>query len=244
MAKTSAKLCSPVVASPLTKLQFGALELIQLLPCFIVFAVLNTTHDGITTLLSFFIVLIGAPLLYCHFFKKDIREMILDGLKDRKGQVSRGLLACSGIVAAMFGLYLAFWHMSVKNQAWILTLNIPLERTTSTTVIFFIIFSFINPVLEEFFWRVFLPKSLKVGELYNLLVSFHYALYHIFVVHYISQCWIVSTILMLNIFILGRFLVYLRDNKGLIVGTLAHLGADMGVAVIYCHVFNHYTIVE
>jgi len=242
VTKTSAKLQNAVIAAPITKLQFGVLEFIQLLPCFVVFGVLNTTHDGIVTLLSFFLVLLGAPLLYCHFFKKDIRELVLDGLDDRKGQISQGMLACSLILASMVGIYLAFWHMSVENQAWCLSLNIPLERTNSVTVVFFIIFSFVNPVLEEFFWRVFLPKSLKVGEAYNIFVSFHYALYHIFVVHYISQNWLVSLLLMLNIFVLGRFLVYLRDSKGLIVGTLAHLGADMAVAVVYCHLYSHYVV--
>lgn len=225
-----------------TKTQFGVLELIQLLPCFIVWGILNTTHDGIVTLLAFFLVLLGAPLLYSQYYDIDLRVMILDGLHNRKSQVIQGSLAAIGIISIMVGAYFAFWNAALENQAFILTLNIPLRRTTSVCVLFFIIFSFVNPVLEEFFWRVFLAKNLVKSELYNMWVSFHYGLYHIFVVQYIVQDWLISSAIMINLICLGRFFAYLRDQKGIIVSILAHLGADMGIAIFYAHVFTQYTV--
>lgn len=236
LAKTEQLFTSP------SKLQLVILEIAMLLPCFVAWHVLRWSNDGIITLLSFFVILAAVPLLYCYVFNKDVRQMIISGpgLQNKDAQIKEGLMACVGIIAMMMGAYYAYWHMDVKNQAFILNLNIPLKRDLATTAIFFMIFSFINPVLEEFFWRVFLAKTLKNGELYNFLVTFHYALYHIFVVQYITQDWILSFLAFGGIFGLGRFLVHLKDRNGLIVGTIAHLGADMGVALAYCHVFTHY----
>jgi len=238
--KTNAKEIDVQTVVP-TKTQFAVLELIQLLPCFVVWGILNTTHDGIVTLLAFFLVLLGAPLAYCQYYDIDLRVMILSGLHNRKSQVIQGTLAAIGIISIMVGAYFAFWNAHLANQAFILTLNIPLRRTFSVCVTFFIIFSFVNPVLEEFFWRVFLAKNMVKNELYNMWVSVHYALYHVFVIQYIVQDWLVAGVVMIGLIGLGRFFAYLRDQKGIIVSILAHLGADMGIAIFYSHVFSQYT---
>ena len=123
-------------------------------------------------------------------------------------------------------------------------------------------FSFVNPVLEEFFWRVFLrwelrdpccgvdvaggesrPMDLEGNvddqlddqppEICKILVSCYFASYHVVVVLFFLQ-WYWAVLAGVGLAVTGRLLVWVQEDKR--YGLMTSLGAHVGLDVAFCFI--------
>jgi len=98
-----------------------------------------------------------------------------------------------------------------------------------TLALLFIEFVFINPIVEELFWRFFCDLFMGKGRTwYNKLdITFHFALYHWFVAFFITQDPFLSTGGFLGVLTLGYILNFFKEKRGLITAMIVHLGVDL-----------------
>lgn len=108
---------------------------------------------------------------------------------------------------------------------------------TGKTVIWLVIFLiFVNPLLEEFYWREFMYKRLseKLSARQTMLVtSFFYSLYHLLSLIFIFN-FPFNVIAVLPVFIAGIIWAYLRCKlKSLAAPIISHSLADLGIMMVY-----------
>ena len=233
--KSNSKSDAALLKGP-SVLQYIILEIIQFFPVVIMCTVLRHTGDGLMSVLAFFVFLAVTPHLYCSVFKKDAKLMLAQELGEKKLQTKIGLAAGFALCAAMFIGYLVLFYFDVSIRQIALDANVPLRKETSVAAIFFVLFSFVNPVLEELFWRVFLAKCYPKTEFYNIWVTLHYTFYHVFVLYFIFQEYpIITVCVTVIIMLVGRLFIYLRETMGFFAAVFAHLGVDMSVALMFAH---------
>lgn len=228
---------------PVSSLQVFLLESLHLLPILTTYGVVSITHDAIITLIAFFSGMTVLLWIYCSFYKQDMKSIWFgDGLEKRGQQLKLGALGGFGILALLLGVYCGFLGIEPLYTQWRDSLNIPVKRTLLNGVVFVFLYSFINPVLEELFWRAFLLKGYQNRKLAYVSTTFHYALYHFFVVYYIANEWIFPSIATVAILVFGALLMYLREKHGMIAAIVTHAGADLAVAIACCHICSGITL--
>jgi len=211
----------------------------QLFPIFSVYGMLELTHNANATMATFFLTMIALPLIYCFIYKENIKSILVgDGMDKIGHQLKQGAYAGFGILAIALGSYYGFLGLDSSHHSWIMSRNIPVGKTFFDTALFFFVFSFLNPLIEELFWRAFLLKSYRNRKLAYVIVTLHFALYHLFSANYIAQNWLFSTAATFSILILGAILMYLREKCGMVTAVLAHAGGDMAVAIICWHIYS------
>ena len=119
---------------------------------------------------------------------------------------------------------------------YIFKIEVPLHNNYFDISLLIVLLGICNPLLEEWFWRIFLFKFFEKCERNNWLLSLCYSSYHFFVVLKLTD-FICATISTIGICILGRFFLFLLEKKGFFVAVIAHLGADfvaigMGIYLI------------
>eukprot|EP01017_Pseudomicrothorax_dubius_P037781 TRINITY_DN5584_c0_g1_i5.p1 TRINITY_DN5584_c0_g1~~TRINITY_DN5584_c0_g1_i5.p1 ORF type:complete len:205 (-),score=28.15 TRINITY_DN5584_c0_g1_i5:174-788(-) len=104
-------------------------------------------------------------------------------------------------------------------------------------------FVFINPILEQIYWNVFLVGLCEPGKKITLRtvakITTFFGLYHFFTISYIIgiRLAIPATI---GISFAGLCFLFIRCHFGLLASILTHLGADLGIVlVIFDLVFNN-----
>jgi hypothetical protein len=63
-------------------------------------------------------------------------------------------------------------------QHILLILELPLKGEALYIVLFFLVFALVNPVLEEWFWRLFIPKTYSSTEINKYLIVGNYTLFN------------------------------------------------------------------
>ena len=216
------------------------IELLQTSPIFVVCLVLHQSHCGILTLFCFHLFsMITLPLLFCKIYKVNLYHELLQHFKTKlKVQTLIGSILGAVI---MIGMMIAF-ILYVELFSWekILAARIPLQWNTSYLMMFSVVFSSINPIFEEFFWRLFLGSILPKDQKTKWNISVHYGLYHFFVVDYILKDHLIALALTVIIIILGRILHYLKDHFGLISAIITHVGVDSGVCGIVYIIYGYH----
>jgi len=93
-------------------------------------------------------------------------------------------------------------------------------------------FVLINPVVEELFWRIFCNLMIEDSTLKGKhICAFHFALYHWFVVYYISQSTLIASILAISIFILGHIFTEIKKRYGILACIIVHIGVDLSAGI-------------
>jgi len=206
-------------------------ELIQLSPIFVVLSLLYTTHDFLLTLVAFHILLIYLPMLFLKKLKmeKAFAEKIREQQKfDKIKQYGFFFLVIPiiGIVSS----YLLFKSLFLQN--FISAMRLPKFSDSCYAILLCIDFVLVNPVVEELFWRVFCNLIIEDSTMKGRHISsFHFALYHWFVVYYISQSILISSILAISIFVLGHFFSEIKKRYGILACIIVHIGVDLSAGV-------------
>lgn len=104
-------------------------------------------------------------------------------------------------------------------------LNIPIKFNAIYLFLLCIFLSIVNPILEEWFWRLFLEKSL--GQKRTTLVNVAYTLFHYSILSFLMS-WKMSILFTTTFFQIARTFVYIKQNKGFIAAIFGHLGLSLG----------------
>jgi len=97
---------------------------------------------------------------------------------------------------------------------------------------FVIMMVFVNPFMEEFYWRVFTPEVLsKDGDIYSPLCmwgsSIGYGSYHVWLVYH-ELGFMVGIVAAVLCVIFGLILFHQRKHNGIFNAYLVHFGVDLG----------------
>jgi len=131
-----------------------------------------------------------------------------------------------GIVSS----YLFFKTSFLKN--YISEMRLPNFSDSTYTLLLCIDFVLVNPVIEELFWRIFCNLIIEDSTLKGKHISaLHFALYHWFVVYYISQSALIASVLAFSIFILGHFFSEIKKRYGILACIIVHIGVDLSAGI-------------
>ena len=157
-------------------------------------------------------------------YKGEIRKYILVG-------VSSGLICMLFIISTSLILQDQLFDLpqvQKKMEIWGFTGN--------KVFLFILILIFINPFLEEWYWRGFIYRKLiEKTTVVNaiLYTSFFYALYHLFLVIYIFT-FPFSIIAFLGVLLAGALWGIIRHYYQTIYPTIiSHCLADIGIIIVY-----------
>jgi len=212
-----------------------ALEGMMLTPIAVVFLVLYTTHSFVLTLLGFHIALVAYPIIFAK--KKNVKIDWIGLIKQDLQKYARKLNQDINLVAiptAMITACYIGFRLTFPDYAYH-SLRVPSIKDTITAIILVIEFVFINPVVEEVFWRFFCDLFTGRGKsiFHKIDVAFHFALYHWFVVYYMSSDIYVCTAGAFALFGLGFILTLVKQKYGIVTAMIIHVGVDLaaGIAV-------------
>ena len=211
-----------------------------LAPAFVVWLVLFQSKDGLTALLALqLICYLLAPFIYIRYLSKEreIKIYFLNELRNRSEQVRNGFWGFVGATGILFSMYFFIYEF---RYPMLMSLDIPITINAPYLITFAIFFIFVNPVLEELFWRLFMLKTFKDNDFNKSLVIFHYALYHVVVLLYIME-WKTAFLMVFTYFSIGKSLEYIKYKYGLISAILTHFGLSLGFALIFLDVIYSQT---
>jgi len=131
-----------------------------------------------------------------------------------------------GIVSS----YLLFKSFFLKN----FVLNMRLPNFSDSFYVFLLLVDFVlvNPVVEELFWRIFCNLFIEDSSFKGRHISaLHFALYHWFVIYYISQSALIASTLAFSIFILGHLFTEIKKRYGILACIIVHIGVDLSAGI-------------
>jgi len=211
------------------------MEAIMLAPIAVVFAILYTTHNFVLTIFMFHLALTILPLMFLR--KKNVhidwKSLLKQDLAKNERNLHNDLKLVAIPVFMTLGCWLGYRHIfpDTNLDGFI----IPDLTNLPTLLLLFVEFVFINPIVEELFWRFFCDLFMGKGRTWakKLDITFHFALYHWFVAYFATQDLILSTGGFFAVLTLGFILNFVKEKKGLITAMIIHLGVDLagGLAI-------------
>ncbi|RDZ09293.1 CPBP family intramembrane metalloprotease [Priestia megaterium] len=102
-------------------------------------------------------------------------------------------------------------------------------------IILAVILIFINPVLEEMYWRVYIQNKVKkhVSVLAaSIATSSFYTLYHVFIILPVFV-FPFNTISVAGVFSAGMMWAYIRERYGIEAAIISHALADAAIMIVY-----------
>lgn len=104
-----------------------------------------------------------------------------------------------------------------------------------------LILIFINPILEELYWREFMYGELqrKLGTIPSITITaFFYSLYHLLSVYFIFS-FPFNFIAVVPVFLAGLMWGYFRYKlKSIIAPIISHVLADLGIMLVYIYLIQ------
>ena len=218
------------------------LEGIMLGPAFIVLAVLFTTSNFLLTLFVFHLFLIGIPLMYLNRrgLKTEWKWVLFQEMMQKAARIKHSVKLVALPVILCLISYIGF--RNIHKGFNIEALRVPSFSESVTTLLLGFEFVILNPILEEIFWRVFCDSFLGQGKtfLQRLDLGFHFAVYHWFVIYFICQDALLSSVGFLFIWFLGYVLTITKQKAGLITAMLIHMGIDLSAALVVLDMKSRY----
>lgn len=172
------------------------------------------------------------PLIYCifdknislkHFFKVNSRKQIIRSLALGVGVYT--LIFCSYLLLANF--------IDLDNIATLLSENYRVNKDNFIFVALYI--SFINSLLEEFFFRgfAFLSLSKVLPRFHSYIISaMAFSIYHISILTNWFNPWLFITIIT-GLFISGLFFNWLNEkSKNIYNSWLVHMSANFAINTV------------
>jgi len=208
-------------------------ELIQMSPILVVYGILHSTHDFLLTLIIFHILLIWLPFQLLKSKGLKLNLSLQDEMtKLRKNKDSLIWFLMIPSIGLLVG-YLIMKKLFLENIST--GMNLPDFTSLCYGILLAIDFIILNPFIEEVFWRIFCHMFVdEYGLKGKINVALHFALYHFFVIHFISQNALIALICAFGIFGLGLLLTITNQIFGLFHAIVFHFGVDLvaGIAIM------------
>lgn len=126
--------------------------------------------------------------------------------------------------------YMIFYEFSYVT---ILLAHIPVTYNPIYFILLLISLVFLNPVLEEWFWRIFLNKTLENSDKMLDFVNLHYGIYHSYIIYYVIgfKSAVMFTLTYLSF---GRSMQFMKEKYGYISCLFTHIGLSLGMVLCFC----------
>lgn len=198
--------------------------LLLLGPSIMIYIGLIALENVLITFALFYSWLLGVPLLYKTKvnLKIDSKSLIVG--------ISTGLLSLGAIYGAV-----ALLQDSVFDLNEVRELLATWDFTGAKVIGLVLVLIFINPILEELYWREFMYRrlaNLGVGKAVGI-TSFFYALYHLFTVYLIFS-FPFNLITVIPVFVAGMMWGFMRLKlNSNTAPVISHTLADLGIMMVY-----------
>lgn len=172
------------------------------------------------------------PYIYIRFLskEKEIKPYFMNEFRDRHKQVKTGL----SLAASAFGLLMfSYIFLYEFRHNMLRMIHVPIPRQGIELLFLFLTMQVINPILEEWFWRIFLPKTQSQHTLKPWIINSNYTLFH-FVILWFCLKWKYAIGLATTFFQIGRSFDYIRDKYGIVTGILTHIGLSFASFFVIC----------
>lgn len=101
-----------------------------------------------------------------------------------------------------------------------------MSNSTLVLILFLAILAFVNPILEEWFWRLFMTKTYQDSGINSWIINANYALFHFFILSTMTN-WKLSIGLTTTFFSMGKSFEYIMKKYGFICTVITHLGVSI-----------------
>lgn len=91
---------------------------------------------------------------------------------------------------------------------------------------------FVSPVMEEWLWRIFLPKTLENTPSNRDWINMHYGVYHFYAIFHLIGLK-TAFIFTMTYLSFGRSMQFMKEKYGFISCVLTHLGFSLGVGACF-----------
>jgi len=217
------------------------LELIMASPIFITLGILYTTHSFLGTLVAFHVTLIYGLLKFLKAKNVQVnwKTLLKRDLQRHPRNLNTDIKIAFAPVIALLTIYV--WYRRTFPDFNYKDFRIPLLDSPVICLLMAIEFIFVNPVVEEVFWRVFCDLFAGQGKtLMNKLdVAFHFGLYHWFVGYFLCQDLLLSTASFFGVVALGYILNLVKERAGLITAIVVHIGVDLAAVITIWDLQSH-----
>jgi len=228
---TSEEIIEPKVKEFTHDIKKSRVYIMLILPSLIASVGLGPIQEPLITLVVFHGVLIFGVLKYTKRTSINFAEGMLKNLKTQR---MLGFLLATVILVTVVSMYSL---LPMLFPGIIERVNLPFK---SYSVWYFAIlvveFALINPILEEWYWHVFLYKT--ISHMFHgkkrlaIKLEAFFASYHFFTILYIFD--LQTAILgFVMIFIAGMGFLLIRHFCGFLVAAMAHYGADIAVVICF-----------
>jgi len=145
-------------------------------------------------------------------------------------QFFTGLTGMALALTVLLCSYLLIYELSYLT---ILGAHIPIVYNPIYLAFLLISLVILNPFLEEWFWRIFLNKTLENTDKMLDFVNLHYGLFHSYIIFYVVG---LKTAVMFTLTYLsfGRSMQFMKEKYGYISCVFTHVGLSMGMVLCFC----------
>lgn len=132
-------------------------------------------------------------------------------------------------MAVLLASYLIYYEFSFSS---IISARVPIIYNPAYLSVLLLALVFLNPLLEEWFWRIFLSKTLDERERKLDIINLHYGIYHFYIIYYVVglKSAVMFTITYLSF---GRSMQFMKAKYGYISCVFTHVGLSLGVVCCF-----------
>ena len=182
-----------------------------------------------------FVLFYGWLLLFSifHHRKRQQQKLTITAKPILVGFIS-GLICLAAIYGTAYFLKSSFFNLTELRK-----LLIEWNFTGANVFWLVLILIFINPILEEKYWREFMQGELesKVGVAASITITaFFYSLYHLLSVYFIFS-FPFNLLAVIPVFLAGVMWGLIRYKlNSIIAPIISHVLADLGIMLVYINV--------
>ena len=235
------------ISENFNKIQFIYLEILMLIPTINIPIILYYTKNSILTMLIYFFIFgLLFPYIYMKFLSK-IESIFYFYFKKEvqinKIQLRNAIILSISIFFFFFSLTFGFISiLNVKKLKKLMPFNINEKIEFWINLIFF---SFLLPIFDNFFWRIFILKSLPQNYRYYGINCLHFGIMNFFNIFLFFNIWL-SFLGFFVFFLLGCFYIYIKKLLRMISVILINFSINLGICFAFyffvfdasIHIFN------
>ncbi|WP_246096966.1 CPBP family intramembrane glutamic endopeptidase [Psychrobacillus soli] len=209
--------------------------LLLIAPTILIFIGLSFMQNVLITFILFYGWLLFIPLII-RFWKRKNRTHIKSPLT--KKSIMVGVI--SGVICLVsIYSFVLFFQSSVLDIPQLRQLLKEWDFNGAKVILLVLVLAFINPILEELYWREFMYSRLfiKIGNVLAVMITaIFYSLYHLIVVMEIFS-FPFNVLSVIPVFLAGIMWGIFRIKLNSIVAPIiSHCLADIGIMLVYWNI--------
>lgn len=191
------------------------------------------TNDALFTMFILQVVCyLGLPYWYIKRISKEgeVSIYFINEFHDRLAQIKYGITFAIVSFSIMVAYYVFLYEFKHNMLAM---LKIPVVFNALYLFIFCIFLAVVNPIMEEWFWRLFLEKTL--GQKKSLFIQISYALFHYAILTLVMD-WKLAILFSTTFYSIARAFSHIKETKGIISCVIGHIGLSIACTIAFLDV--------